>query len=155
MYYARNVIENCNYSIEYFLGIGSHPENPSRMENFLIEDNLMWYAGVGFAEQRPDPSATHIQGWSGGNRNRATNYHINNNLFVDTIGAMVRIWSQLKNPDGSDSMPEFDGNSFAAHLGDNFGTVTATGDTTGCNFGPGIPGYLGERSTDDTFWIEE
>ena len=155
MYYARNVIEYCNYSIEYFLGLGDHPENPSRMENFLIEDNLMWYAGVGFAEQRPDPSASHIKGWSGGNRNRATDYRINNNLFVDTIGAMVQVWSQLKNPDGSDSMPTLNGNDFAAHLGDNFGTVTATGDTAGCKFGPGIPDYLGERSDGDTFWIEE
>ena len=68
---------------------------------------------------------------------------------------MVRIWSQLKNPDGSDSMPTFSGNDFAARLGDDFGTVTATGDTSGCRFGPGVPGYLGERSDGDTFWIGE
>ena len=52
-------------------------------------------------------------------------------------------------------MPTFDGNNFAAHLGDNFGTVTANGDTAGRKFGPGVPEYLGERSTNDTFWIEE
>lgn len=155
MTYARNVIEYCNYSIEYFLGLGEHPENPSRMENFLIEDNYMWYAGYGFCEQRPDGGAAHIKGWSGGNRNRATNYRINNNLFVDTIASMVQIWSQLKNPDGSDSMPAFKGNDFVAHAGDKFGTVTATGDTTACPFGVGVRDYLGDRSDGDTVWIEK
>ena len=147
--YARNVLEYCNYSIEYFLGIGAKPENPSRIDNFFIEDNLMWYAGKGLCEQRPDPSAAHIQG---GNGLRASNYHIRNNLFVESTVKMVRAWSQLTNPDGSDSLPEFDGNNFVAHIGDNFGYVS---DNNGCNFGPGVPGYLGDKSTNDTFWIEE
>ena len=157
MYYARNVIENCNYSIEYFLTIINRPDNPSRMENFLIEDNLMWYAGSGFCEQRPDKgAASHIKGWSGGMvRNRATNYRINNNLFVDTTGWMVEISSQLTNPDGSDSMPTLSGNNFVAHIGDLFGIVSATEDIEKRKFGPMIPDYLGEKSTNDTFWIEE
>ena len=52
--YADNVIEKCNYSIEYFLSTKAAPDNPSRIENFVIEDNLMFDAGVGFCEQRPD-----------------------------------------------------------------------------------------------------
>ena len=158
MYYARNVIEYCNYSIEYFLTIGEICENPSRMENFLIEDNYMWYAGRGFCEQRSDKGAgAHIKGWSGaGNiRNRATNYKINNNLFVDTNGMMVETCSQLTNPDGSDSMPTLSGNTFAAKLGADFGVVSPTSDVERRKYGPAIPGYLGERSTNDTFWIEE
>lgn len=155
MTYARNVIEYCNYSIEYFLGIGEHPENPSRMENFLIEDNYMWYAGYGFSEQRPDGGAAHIKGWSGGNRNRATNYVIRNNYFVDTIASMVDIWSQLLNSDGSDSMPELINNNFAAHVGDIFGAVTATGDSSRKEYGAGVPEYLGDKSSGDIFWIEE
>ena len=88
-------------------------------------------------------------------RNRATNYRINNNLFVDTTGWLVEISSQLTNPDGSDSMPTLSGNNFVAHIGDLFGIVSPTEDIEKRKFGPAIPDYLGDKSTNDTFWIEE
>ena len=51
IYYHNNVIENCNYSIEYF--ISSCPTgNSSYINNFQITDNIMWNAGKGLCETR-------------------------------------------------------------------------------------------------------
>ena len=121
--YSRNVIENCNYSIEYFLSLRSFRENPSRMEDFVIEDNLMWNAGVGFCQQRPDRSqAAHIKSWRN-NSNRATGYVIRGNLFACGAEMLVEISSGLRNPDGSDSMPKVEGNVFVGTKGQRFGVL--------------------------------
>jgi hypothetical protein len=153
MYYARNVIEYCNYSIEYFLGIGSDASNKTRMENFLIEDNYMWYAGTGFSQQRPDKTqGAHIKGWSGGNRNRATGYVVRNNLMFDSSDMLVQIVSPLYNSDGSNSMPRFENNDFVGRNGASFGTVAIT-DTTRQTYGTSIPAYLGEITNGDIFWF--
>ncbi|MGN1410444.1 MAG: hypothetical protein ACI4XJ_09750 [Eubacteriales bacterium] len=153
MTYARNVIENCNYSIEYFLNLKNNPDNPSRMENFLVEDNLMWYAGYGFCEQRPDGGASHIKGWSGGNRNRAYNYVIKNNLMFGTKNTVVQIVSPLMNPDGSDSLPVLEGNDFAAGAGDRFGMFSSEPDPAEHSFGEDLPEFLGDKSHGDVFWL--
>ncbi|MBQ8510771.1 MAG: hypothetical protein IJ493_12780 [Clostridia bacterium] len=153
--YARNVIEYCNYSIEYFLH-GCLPENPSHIENFLIEDNDMWYAGYGFCEQRPDGGATHIKGWSGINRNRATGFVIRYNRIVETNGAMVQIQSDLYNPDGSDSMPTLEGNIFAGRTGDSFGLLGMNDVKSQAYTAPSIVDYVSEYSNGDVFgFIEE
>jgi len=108
--YVDNVIEKCNYSIEYF--IGHCPDgNPSRMEDYLIAGNMMWDAGSGLCEQRPDRNQdAHIKSWE--HENRATGYVIRNNLFAGAHMQMIQICSQLRNPDGSDSMPRLEGNVF-------------------------------------------
>ena len=153
MTYARNVIEYCNYSIEYFLS-GCVKENPSRMENFLIEDNYMWNAAEGFCEQRPDhDQGAHIKGWSGGNRNRATGYVVKDNLMIGSKDMLVQIMSDLYNPDGSDSMPKLSGNHFVSTLGSQFG-VLAMDDQTRQPYGPGTVDYVGGKSDGtDTFWF--
>ena len=148
------MIAYCNYSIEYFLGLGAHPENPSRMENFLIEDNFMWYAGYGFCEQRPDGGASHIKGWSGGNRNRAYHYVIKHNLMFGTKNTFVQIVSPLRNPDGSDSMPRFMNNDFAAIQDGKFGTVSVESNPGIHSFGADLPEYLGGMSDGDVFWYK-
>ena len=87
----------------------------------------MWYQGAGWSQQRPPADSVygaHIKGQcssSGGNR--ATNYIIRNNLMVGVTHRFVRISSSLLNPDGSDSMPSFSGNIFAAEYGQIFGQV--------------------------------
>ena len=126
MTYSNNVLEYCYYSIEYFLS--ACPENnPSRMENFIIEGNHMWYQGAGWSQQRPPADSVygaHIKGQcSSTGGNRATNYIIRNNLMVGVTHRFVRISSSLLNPDGSDSMPSLSGNVFAAEYGQTFGQV--------------------------------
>ncbi len=154
MRYAHNVIEYCNYSIEYFLS-NCPSENPSCMENFVIEDNYMWYAGEGFCEQRPDKGqGSHINGWSGTNNNRAANYVIRDNLMLYSKQILVWIASNLRNPDGSDSMPVMSGNHYLQTKGSSFGM--AAQDAEGWQvYDENIPAYLGDKSTGDMFWYEK
>ena len=122
MRYTRNVIEKCNYSIEYFLS--RLPEgNPSRMEDFLIEGNISWDAGYGFCEQRPDHrQAAHIKSWR--NRcNRATGFVIRRNLFVRANEMIFEVSSGLQNPDGTDSMPVVESNIIYGTEGQDFGVL--------------------------------
>ncbi len=121
--YAHNVFEKCNYSIEYFLTAANG--NPSRMENVTFEDNLCFDAGYGFCEQRPDRGcAAHIKAWWHGDRNRATNYVVRRNVFIDGMDALVQICSGLKNPDGSSSLPAMRDNVFIGRAGRTFGLIS-------------------------------
>ena len=120
--YVNNVVENCNYSIEYFLG--SVPtNNTSHIENFLIADNIMWDAGSGFCEQRPNTNeAAHIKSWP--SKNRAKNYVIRDNVFARSKVMLVHINSTLANTDGTDSMPKtMSGNVFIGDKGQLLGIV--------------------------------
>ena len=123
--YLNNVIENCVYSIEYFVS-GCEADNPSVMTNFRIEGNHMWYASRGFCEQRPpiDRSwGAHIKGRSSRTGNRANGYIIKDNIFVDGKDRLLQITSNLYNSDGSDSMPTFEGNIFVEEFGRKLGQV--------------------------------
>lgn len=78
--FSNNVMEHCNYSIEYFLR-GGTPET-SYIQDVKFNDNLMWYAGTGFCEQRPDKNgAAHIKAWNHPNV-RSGYFEINNNLMA-------------------------------------------------------------------------
>ncbi|MBE6787207.1 MAG: hypothetical protein E7537_02540 [Ruminococcaceae bacterium] len=129
--YSGNVIEKCNYSIEYW--ITSTDENQSYIDTFLIEDNLMWYAGTGICETRPDGgNASHIQGWRKYNRNRAKNFAVRNNVMIESTGQLVDIYTTQKNSDGSNSMPTFNNNIMLNKSGTNFGILKqgTSGDTS-------------------------
>ncbi len=121
--YANNVFEKCNYSVEYFL---TAPKgNPSRMENFVVEDNLMFDAGVGFCEQRPDRNeGAHVKSWSSRERNRAKNYVIRRNVFCGSDNMLLQIHSGLKNEDGSSSLPVLTENVFVGRAGQPFGCIS-------------------------------
>ncbi len=117
--YTDNVMEYCNYSIEYFLNTGSE-ENQSYMTDFCIENNYMWYAGQGFCEQRPDRGqAAHIKSWN--HPNRASDYRIVGNLLVFSKDMLVHIHSHCLNDDGSNSMPQMENNWFIGHSNQMFG----------------------------------
>lgn len=123
--YSNNVIEKCNYSIEYFLAFREAPENPSRMENVLFENNLMWDAGTGLCEQRPDVTqAAHIKSWEARLRNRAKNFVIRNNLMARSKVMLLQMASSMRNEDGSESMPFMEGNVVIGRReGQRFGGV--------------------------------
>lgn len=121
--YANNVFEKCNYSVEYFLT--AKKGNWSRMENFVIEDNLMFDAGIGFCEQRPDRNeGAHVKAWYHGERNRAKGYVVRRNAFCCGGDMLVQICSGLKNEDGSSSLPTLTDNVFIGHSGGLFGAIS-------------------------------
>ena len=148
--YSGNVMEYCNYSIEYFL-IAVPENNPSHIENFVIEDNLMWHAGRGFCAQRPDKTGSaHIKSWN--TDNPAVNFVIKNNLMVDSFNMLVHVNARLPGPDGGNSMPCLENNDFAARKGASFG-ILAFRDGTPQTFCEDIVSYLGEKSNGDTLWF--
>lgn len=120
--YANNVIARCNYSIEYFLS-KVKPENPSLMDGFVICSNLMWHAGTGFCEQRPDLSqAAHVKSWCNW-ANRAKDFVISDNVFCLSKAMLIEAQNNLRNPDGSDSLPRLERNVFISEKGGTFGLV--------------------------------
>ncbi len=123
--YANNVIECCNYSIEYFLSLnGRDPNsNTTHMENISIVSNIMWDAGIGFCQQRPITNeAAHIKSWNSNNRTK--NYVIRDNVFARSTAMLVQINSTLANSDGTDSMPKaMSGNVFIGNKGQLLGVV--------------------------------
>ena len=106
--YSGNVLEYCNYSFEYW--VTSSATNPSYIENFLIENNYMWYAGRGLCEQRPDHgNGSHINGWRFYDRNRAKKYAVRNNVMADSREYIMNIYSVWSTDEGN-SMPIFNNN---------------------------------------------
>ena len=107
--FSDNVIEYCNYSIEYFLT--KIPDgNNSTMENFVIKDNYMWNAGYGFCETRMiwgRGFAAHIKSQFSSPCNRATGFVISGNTMVGVRDGFM----QIRNTFGDDSMPLFENNA--------------------------------------------
>lgn len=63
--YTNNLVENCFFNIEYFIMLNGIQDR--KMEDILISDNILRYAGYGWGFQRPDsgkPGPSNIKGWS-------------------------------------------------------------------------------------------
>ncbi len=119
--YSGNVLEYCNYSFEYW--ITSSDTNTSYIENFLIENNYMWYAGRGFCEQRPDHgNGSHINGWRFYDRNRAKKYAVRNNVMADSREYLMNIYSVWSTDEGN-SMPIFNNNVVLADTAATLGVA--------------------------------
>ena len=77
--YSNNLIEDCVYAIEYFVGSAENGAN-RRMQNVLFTDNILRRAGYGFGNQRPDKmTPALIKNW--GHYNKASNFRIVRNVF--------------------------------------------------------------------------
>ena len=155
--YSRNVIERCNYSIEFFLsGIKDGATNPSRMENVLFDRNLMRDAATGYCRQRPDlgPGA-HIKSWrytGGSDRNRAAGFVISDNVLSGSRDMLIEVSSGLFNLDGSDSMPLMRGNVFIGEKGQRFGVLNQ-GKAAELKYDENIVKNLGSRFADNVFAV--
>ena len=117
-----NVFSKCNYSIEYFL---TAPDgNLSLMDDVVYERNLMFNAGRGFCEQRPDKhQAAHIKGRYRPERNRARDFVIRDNVFCLSRDMLIETCAGLKDGDHS-SLPRLEGNVFWGRMGDTLGDVS-------------------------------
>jgi len=89
--FTNNVMEYCNYSIEYFIPYADGLTN--YIKDIEFSNNLMWYAGYGFCEQRPDRGYdAHIKSWSHINPN-ITNFKVSNNLFALAYSYLVETYT--------------------------------------------------------------
>lgn len=93
--FTNNVMEYCNYSVEYFLDYGKN--NANDFGNFTISGNHMWYAGYGLCSQRPDKGGdAHIKSWSSANQNRGS-FYISNNLIAMARTYLAETYSMNEN----------------------------------------------------------
>ncbi len=114
--YSGNVMEYCNYSIEYFLS-NIETGNKSLISNVVIRDNLMWYAGCGLCEQRADKTqGAHIKSWNHTNPTAESTYLVENNLFAFSRNMLLHIYSAF---DGSD--PIMSGNTYIQNINGDIG----------------------------------
>ena len=121
--YSNNLIEDCVYSVEYFLGredtIQSH-----HMENILIANNIMRRAGYGWGNQRPDKETpAHIKSWSH-HTNNASNFMVANNIFDRSTRDLLNIAAAKR-----ESMPTMQNNTYIQHRGAKAGSWGSEGKT--------------------------
>lgn len=106
--YQNNLVENCVYSIEYFLE--KTKENDSYMRDIEICGNILRFAGYGWGQQRPNPkSPAHVKGW--GHDNTAHNFVIHDNVFDRSAYRMLHLVAH-----DADSVPRLDGNTYIQEL---------------------------------------
>ena len=116
MLYEKNLIENCVYNIEYFLGKAASPTATRYMSNIVMRDNILRFAGYGWGAQRPDkgPDA-HIKGWDHQNILRGEML-IENNIMQCSKHMMIHTGVEQKA-----HLATLRGNTFIQHEGGYFG----------------------------------
>ena len=151
--FIDNVIENCNYSIEYFL-TAIPSGNSSKMENFVISGNYMWNAGVGFCSTRPvwdQGFAAHIKSQKSTPCNNATGFEITDNVMVGIGSSFLLIRSSF----GESSLPLFEGNTLYGYYdadgtaADGYQIGVVAGETDGkekeVSYDTNVDAYLAEQ----------
>ncbi len=110
IHYIGNLVENCVYSIEYFLDQNAG-EDGSIMKNCEIAGNILRLSGYGWGQQRHNThTPAHIKGWS--NTNPASNFVIRDNVFDRAAYRMIHTVAKRE-----DSCPEMCGNTYIQNLG--------------------------------------
>lgn len=122
--YSDNLIEDCTYAIEYFLGPATNGAK-REMSGITIRGNLLRRAGNGWGRQRPDKETPAIiKSWS--NRNCASDFVIRDNIFDRSTHDLLQIEAQQK-----EWLPRLEGNTYIqdeggmlGHIGSNHAAYT-------------------------------
>ena len=92
VHFDNNVIEKCQYSIEYWVNPADKDITKYYIGDYTINNNIMREAGVGISQLRPDKySAAHIKGWTKYNAVKDNSYVISGNIFDRSRDMMVHI----------------------------------------------------------------
>ena len=132
--FRNNLIEDCVYSVEYFLGKPADGRADRQMKNILIGGCVMRRAGYGWGIQRPDKTTpAHIKSWDHYNRLTGS-FFIRDNVFDLSRHMMIHI-SAEKN----EWLPVLEGNTYIQTRGADFGRagvypteMTAYGEDVKC-----------------------
>ena len=112
--YLDNVIERCVYAIEYFLDMTEGDEQ-SYMRDIVMSGNILRLSGYGWGQQRHNfHTPAHIKGWS--YTNRASDYHIHDNIFDRAAYRMLHLVAREK-----ESLPEMSSNTYVQTMGGMLG----------------------------------
>ncbi len=116
--YRNNLITDCIYSIEYFLGVADGLERYG--DNVLYENNLCRRAGFGFGgwlNSAHRGAAEHIRSGGSSTTNPFTNYRITGNVFDRSTYELCQtttLWDNCK--------PTYSGNVFIQGIDNAFYT---------------------------------
>lgn len=109
--YSNNLVEDCVYAIEYFLGKGECDSAPRHMENVHIEGNVLRRAGYGWGRQRPDKETPAIiKSWR--HWDKASGFIMRNNIFDRSTHYLLNI-----SAGEAGWMPAFEGNTYVQEKG--------------------------------------
>ena len=116
--YKNNLIENCVYSVEYFLE-KNMGDTESYMDNIEICGNILRLSGYGWGQQRHNvDTPAHIKGWS--YENTARNFKIHHNIFDRSAYRMLHLVAR-----DEESLPRMRKNVYVQHLGGSLGQYGA------------------------------
>jgi hypothetical protein len=119
--YRDNLVEDCVYSIEYFLEV-TGGSTGCCMENIDICGNILRRSGYGWGQQRHNKDTpAHIKGWS--YANPAQNYRIRENVFDRAAYRMLHLVCEQP-----ESLPQLDGNVYIQHTGGLLGQYGANAE---------------------------
>lgn len=134
--FSDNVMEYCNYSVEYFLTA----DPTSYMKDITIQNNLMWYAGYGLCEQRPDKHCdSHIKAWA--HTNPLTGkFVVSGNLFA------LAKWDLLQSGSKGKDAPIYDNNTYIQFANGKLGSNGQSSSLTFKDAANNIPTYFGDNN---------
>ena len=108
--YRGNLVENCVYSIEYFLDDPCN-QGESYIKNCEMKENILRFSGFGWGQQRPNvDSPAHIKSWE--HDNLASDFSIRDNIFDCAGYRLLHICARIP-----DSCPVLDGNTYVQSFG--------------------------------------
>ena len=115
--YADNLIEQCEMSIEYYLG-AQGKTTESYMQNILFEGNILRLAGYGWGDQHPEPAwGAHLKSWWM-HYNKAENFIIRNNIFDRSDANLVNVVAG-----DAEWLPQMEDNTYVQYLGADGGRI--------------------------------
>ncbi len=114
IHYIGNVVEDCVYSIEYFLD-QTEGDTESYIDGCEMRGNFLRRCGYGWGQQRHNiHTPAHIKGWS--YVNTARNYTVSDNIFDRSAYRLVHLVAQKQ-----ESCPVMQGNTYIQKLGQTLG----------------------------------
>ena len=142
--FEGNLIENCTYSVECFMGEPKTEGADKYIENFSIKNNIMRFAGYGFGKTRNDKSPdAHIKTWNAYNKVKDKSFVVEGNIIDRSTYMMFHIG--IKNESELDSLPIMKNNLIVQTLSanDNTATLGIFGLGTGRRpYDENIPSYM-------------
>ncbi len=143
--FTNNVMENCNYSIEYFLHKSDTELNYIKDVNF--ENNIAWYAGYGLCSQRRVKNHnSHIKSWAHGN-NTIGKFMIKNNAFILAENELAETYTAYEN-----IKAEYSSNIYVQFINSDLGITGNSYDKVKFNE-DNVKNYFGDK-TAKTIYVE-
>ena len=139
--FCDNLIEDCTYSVEYFLGKAERADADRQMKNILISGCVMRRAGYGWGIQRPDrETLAHLKSWDHGNR-RSGPFTVEDNIFDRSRHMMLHTAAEK-----AQWLPVLQKNEFIQYEGASFGRFGAAPTAMRKYEDAGIPAEIAETN---------